>query len=145
MRFILRFEINGIGVYHSKVTSILNYNRDRHPLPDEDGGLCDWYDETPDYERDTYFYGFSSLSQARAWFYSKRDIKILSKNDARLQVYAVPDDAVVVGFTQAVFKITSARFVAEFEPQHLHCELFDEVLETLYNVALEVDYLGGDD
>lgn len=145
MRFILRFELNGSGVYQTHISGLLKYNRERHPLPSEDGGLREWYAETLEFERDVYFYGFDDLKQARAWFYSQRDIEILTEHGAKLQVYAVPDDAVVVGYTQTVFRITKAHFVAEFDPQHLHHELFDEVLETLYNVALDVDYLGGDD
>lgn len=137
-RLVLRFEqSDGCGVYYGGGVANDYVEAERHPLPEQDGGLRQWYEEHNEEGRYNYLFGFGTLAQARAWFYNWDCLEAMQADGDRLKVYAVEndEDAVVVGYSQTVFRIAEAELVAEFDPTMLHHPEFDTTLDKLYNVV----------
>ena len=135
MYLILRFEHGeGGGIY--QYGPEIPFDATRHPLPEADGGLQEWMNTHTYEERELYFFGFDSVDQARAWFYDWKVLETLENHGAKLRVYAVPDWAVYVGFSQTVFRIDEAELVAEFQPTDLHEDDFYDTIEELENLVV---------
>jgi len=133
-KLILRFEqSDGCGVYYGGGVANDFIEAERHPLPEQDGGLREWYEEHTEEGRYNFLFGFGTLAQARAWFYDWDCLESMEGEGDRLKVYAVEndEDAVVVGYSQTVFRIAEAELVAEFNPTDLHHPQFHDTLYAL--------------
>lgn len=133
-RLIIRFEQPcGIGVYYGGGVANMYVELGRHPLPEQDAGLREWLHEYTEEGRSEWFFGFGTLAQARAWFYRWDVLEAMEREGDKLKVYAIEndEDAVVVGYSQTVFRIAEAELVAEFNPTDLHHPQFHDTLHAL--------------
>ena len=135
MYVILRFEqADGTGIYQFGGPEI-PYDSVRHPLPACDSGLREWRRTHTPEERESFFYGFDSVEQARAWFFDWKVLVTLQNHGAKLRAFVVPDHAVHAGFAQTVFHVCYAKLIAEFDPTMLHDEDFCDVYDELTHAA----------
>lgn len=94
------------GFYRTSSRHIISQDVSRHPVPQEDGKLCDiWYDidNTSD-----YVFGFDSMNSLRRWFYKPQELK---DEELRIGVYSVSEEYVHEGYTQLIFLPEHARLV----------------------------------
>lgn len=133
MELIIRFETyyDG-GIYQDHDTGwAVDYDSKKHPLPNQDSGLQQWYQDNDEEERYGYSFGFNSLTQARAWFYNYAWLEKLDVLEAKLVVYAVRQQHIVEGYAQTVFVKREAERIAEFPCVALHNPQFDVTLGNL--------------
>lgn len=111
MAYVWRIETKkGEGVYSCGAASyalgiIDDVDSYRHPAPYYDPPLADWWDMmSPDVAK-RYFFGFTTLAQYRAWFYTRKSRKRLAAHPSgvRLVKYWVHPKHLKRGDCQAVF------------------------------------------
>jgi hypothetical protein len=106
---------------------------DEHPSPEDDsklvGNVRNYMrrqdDERLPEERSVwtfiygdFLFGFDSQDQLRRWVYNDQWMKDLDEAGFHLTVLDVPDDEIIAGYTQAIFKRDSGR-------QKYRCKLCD--------------------
>ncbi len=95
------------GFYRTSSRHIISQDISRHPVPQEDGKLCDIWDDIWD-NRSDYVFGFDSIQSLRRWFFKPQELK---DEELRIGVYNVPEEHVHEGYTQLVFLPEHARLV----------------------------------
>jgi hypothetical protein len=88
----------------------------RHPVPQDDSGLADFWKHCGD--KDSMFFGFGTTAQMRAWFYQDSWLKTLHEEGYQLSTYEIDDEPDVHGYvhacignTQAVFRRDRAKLI----------------------------------
>lgn len=96
--------------------------REYHPCPTEDEMMSDrWNGMDPD-ERQQFVFGFNSIKQLHRWFPVRGLQKMVEMIEegkrynwdsahAVIAIYEVPDEHVIIGRTQAVFRRPQATLV----------------------------------
>lgn len=95
----------------------------RHPCPQDDSRLWWNYLKRPEVVRDFHF-GFSSISQLRAWLYKDEWLERMHELGGVLKVYDVDDEHVVLGNAQVMFLKEQAN---SFERRSLHPDSIREL------------------
>ena len=111
MAYVWRVETkNGEGVYscdaaNYALSSTDDGDSDRHPIPQFDPSLADWWDTVPLDVTERFFFGFTTLAQYRAWFSTRESRKRLAEHSSgvRLVKYWVHPAHLKRGGCQAVF------------------------------------------
>ena len=104
----------GTGPYNSrrKIDQCFDYRMDgaRHPPPHEDGGLAEfWRGEITGVY--AWRFGFSSKSQARAWFYKRSWLEWMDAAGYVLLVCEVPKTDFKSGWAQAIARAAACEVV----------------------------------
>ncbi len=81
----------------------------RHPSPYEDGGLAEQWREIKD--ASVWRFGFSSESQARAWFYKRSWLEWMDAAGYVLLVCEVPKTDFKRGWAQAVARAAACEVI----------------------------------
>ncbi len=111
MAYVWRVETkNGEGVYSCDAANyalgiIDDEGSDRHPPPQSDPSLADWWDMMSLDVAERYFFGFTTLAQYRAWFFTRESRKRLAEHPSgvRLVKYWVHPAYLKRGDYQTVF------------------------------------------
>jgi len=136
MKTIYRFESKDVvaplcskvnaGAYNSRISHPLvemmkdrdTFNRQYHPTPYDDGGLCGWYCDNSGVVSE-YFFGFVSEGSLCNWFDVAWFMDEVEKlGIGRIGVYEVEDEYVIEGHYQAVFKASESRLVKVLPANH---------------------------
>lgn len=108
------------GVYRSDSTEVDEIiecftSMDRHPTPWNDSLLGDklwerkWSEFGTNEGMEQYIFGFKSLKQFRAWFYSDVVLLELEEKDIELNLYQTTD--YITGYTQMIARKDELKFV----------------------------------
>lgn len=96
-----------------------DWSTDRHPCPHDDVVLREiWNSLTRDYTfaNNPWYFGFASLAQYRAWFFTRKSRRILGEAGIVLRLYEVPVEDYRRGMNQAIFMRRCQRLVQERSP-----------------------------
>ena len=115
MRRVYRIESSvGSGMYYAGNAQWILDSEDtyeKHPSPKRDsllapilikkGLYCEVFDNLI---CDEYKFGFDSIEQLRRWIYEDRWLVALHEHEMMIAEYELPDEDVLVGHTQVMFK-----------------------------------------
>jgi hypothetical protein len=131
----------GGGIYRGEnlhLNPISSFSSERHPLPwsdslfVENGDAMMYREGEPHYRELSTFidgdfiFGFATTEQLRNWVYQDDWLWKFDERGFRLTVFDVPNDHVIVGYTQAVFR----RREAVSESYFKLCDFFN--IDTTY-------------
>lgn len=98
------------GPYCQSNALSMNQDAQRHPCPSKDSSLVYDFeahfnpDEYTDfYVPEHYRFGFSSMSQLRAWIYDDDWMIDLHDSGYHLSIYEIERSAVAIGYSQVMF------------------------------------------
>lgn len=86
---------------------------ERHPSPEDDSGLEDFWLRLGFDERREWSFSFSSIAQLRAWFYQDSWLQAMHEAGFKLTVWEVEPGGWQLGHAQAIFRKADARKIRE--------------------------------
>ncbi len=128
MTIVWRLEtVDGYGVYANGLCNAIRedidsanlYNIERHLMPTVDRGLRKKWSKVGYDDKDSWFFGFSSLRTYKLWFMSiaiRKWFANYEETKVVLSKYEVPEAFVIKGDTQAVFLRANAVLVEQCRP-----------------------------